>query len=80
MNRVKDQMGEKFSAPMVTALEKSPVGFSNSTNDYFNNVSFGSVTADTGNAIGEILMGNMKAEEAGPYIQKNIDEYLQSKK
>ena len=56
------------------------MGFSNSTNDYFNNVSFGSVTADTGNAIGEILMGNMKAEEAGPYIQKNIDEYLQSKK
>lgn len=80
MDRVKNQMGEKFSAPMVTALEKSPVGFSNSTNDYFNNVSFGSVTADTGNAIGEILMGNMKAEEAGPYIQKNIDEYLQSKK
>lgn len=80
MERVKERMGENFSAPMVQALEQSPVGFSNSTNDYFNNVSFGSVTADTGNAIGEILMGNMKPEEAGPYIQKNIDEYLQSKK
>lgn len=80
MAAVKSAMGEKYTEVVSKALDKNPVGFNNSTNDFFNNVSFGSVTSDMGNVIGEILMGNMKPEEAGPYIQKNVDEYLGSMK
>ena len=78
MDVVNKALGEKYGSVINRALEKNPLGFNNSTNDYFNNVSFGTVTSDMGNVIGELLLGNMKAEEAGTYIQKNVDDYLRS--
>ena len=52
MAAVKAAMGEKYTEVVSKALDENPVGFNNSTNDYFNNVSFGSVTSDMGNVIG----------------------------
>ncbi len=80
MKVVCDAMGDKYGDVVSNALAKNPVGFNNSTNDYTNNVSFGAVTSDMGNVIGELLFGNMKAEEAGAYIQNNIDTYLKTSK
>ncbi len=78
MKVVSEAMGDKYGTVINNALAKNPVGFNNSTNDYTNNVSFGAITSDMGNVIGELLLGNMKAEEAGAYIQNNVDAYLKA--
>jgi ABC-type glycerol-3-phosphate transport system substrate-binding protein len=78
MEVVSKAMGENYGAVVTRALEQNPVGFNNSTNDYVNNVSFGAITSDMGNVIGELLLGNMTAEEAGVYIQNNVDAYMKA--
>lgn len=80
MKAVNEAMGDSYGGVINHALENNPVGFNNSTNDFSNNVSFGAITSDMGNVIGELLLDNMKAEEAGLYIQNNVDAYLKASK
>lgn len=80
MKAVNEAMGDNYGAVINNALAKNPVGFNNSTNDFSNNVSFGAITSDMSNVIGELLLVNMKAEEAGAYIQNNVDTYLKTSK
>lgn len=50
--------------------------FNGSTNDNFNNVSFGPVTATLTTAVDDVINGRITAEEAAQTMQDTVDEYL----
>ena len=59
-------------------MEEIPDGFNNSTNDFFNNVSFGPVTSTMGVVISDLLNQVTTPEEAAKTLQNSVDEYLKS--
>lgn len=77
MEFVKTEMGDKVQA-INRAMEEIPDGFNNSTNDFFNNVSFGPVTSTMGVVISDLLNQVTTPEEAAKTLQNSVDEYLKS--
>lgn len=77
MEFVKTEMGDKVAA-INRAMEEIPDGFNNSTNDFFNNVSFGPVTSTMGVVISDLLNNVTTPEEAAKTLQNSVDEYLKS--
>ena len=58
------------------AMSTMPEKFNGSTNDNFNNVSFGPVTSNLLTCVDNVLNGRMTSTEAAQYMQNAIDEYL----
>ena len=77
MEFVKTEMGDKVQA-INRAMEEIPDGFNNSTNDFFNNVSFGPVTSTMGVVISDLLNQVTTPEEAAKTLQNSVDKYLKS--
>lgn len=75
MTIVKDIMGEKAENVKI-ALESMPNDFSNSSTAYYNNISFGPVTANMGSVTNDLVNGTISAEQAADQMQKVVDEYL----
>lgn len=77
MEFVKAEMGASTKA-VNRAMEELPDGFNNSTNDFFNNVSFGPVTSTMGVVISDLLNGVTTPEDGARTLQNAVDEYLKS--
>ena len=77
MEFVKAEMGASVNA-VNRAMKEIPNGFNNSTNDFFNNVSFGPVTSTMGVVISDLLNGVTTPEDGAKTLQNAVDEYLKS--
>lgn len=75
LDTVREIMGDKADAISRT-LETMPNEFSNSTTAYYNNISFGPVTATLGSVTLDLVKGTMSAEEAAQTMQTTIEEFL----
>ena len=68
-------MGDKADAISRT-LEAMPNEFSNSTTAYYNNISFGPVTATLGSVTLDLVKGTISAEDAAQTMQNTVEEFL----
>ena len=75
MGSVIEIMGDKANA-IVTSLEGMPDDFSNSTTEYYNNISFGPVVTSLGVVTHDLVNGTISPAEAANQMQKTVDEYL----
>lgn len=75
LDNVTEAMGDK-AEPVITALKALPDDFSNSTTEYYNNVSFGPVPATLGVVTHDLVNDTTTAEEAAQTMQSTIEEYL----
>ena len=75
MDSVMAIMGEKADA-IVTSLEGMPDDFSNSTTEYYNNISFGPVVTSLGVVTQDLVNGTITPAQAAEQMQKTVDEYL----
>ncbi len=73
---VQELVGENAASAIDAALSTLPENYNNSTNDVFNNVSFGSVTNTLITAVDNVVNENMTPEEAAQSMQDYVDEYL----
>ena len=75
MDSVMEIMGDKADA-IVTSLEGMPDDFSNSTTEYYNNISFGPIVTSLGVVTHDLVNGTISPAEAARQMQKTVDEYL----
>lgn len=75
LDTVREIMGDKADAISRT-LETMPNEFSNSTTAYYNNISFGPVTATLGSVTLDLVKGTMSAEDAAQTMQTTVEEFL----
>lgn len=69
-------MDERTLSVFAHAMSTMPENFNGSTNDNFNNVSFGSVTTNLLTAVDDVVNGRITPEKAAQNMQDYIDEYL----
>ena len=75
MDTITEIMGDKAEAIRI-AMETMPDDFSNSTTEYYNNISFGPITTTLGTVTHDLVNGTVTAEEAAQQVQTAVDEYL----
>lgn len=75
MDSVMEIMGDKADA-IVISLEGMPDDFSNSTTEYYNNISFGPIVTSLGVVTHDLVNGTISPAEAARQMQKTVDEYL----
>lgn len=75
MDSVVKIMGDKADA-IVVSLEGMPDDFSNSTTEYYNNISFGPVVTSLGVVSHDLVNGTVTPAEAAEQMQRTVDEYL----
>lgn len=75
LDTVREIMGDKADAISRT-LEAMPNEFSNSTTAYYNNISFGPVTATLGSVTLDLVKGTISAEDAAQTMQNTVEEFL----
>ena len=75
LTNLKAEMGEKADA-IDRALSTMSDDFSNSTTEYYNNISFGPVTTTLGIVSHDLVNGTITAEDAAEQMQTAVDEYL----
>nr|WP_305135185.1 hypothetical protein [uncultured Acetatifactor sp.] len=73
---VMEIIDERTADVMNRAMSTMPENFNGSTNDNFNNVSFGSVTANLTTAVDDVINGRQTAEEAAEFMQGTVEEFL----
>lgn len=78
IDAVREMLDERTLEVMSHAMATMPENFNGSTNDNFNNVSFGPVTNNLITAVDDVINGRATAEEAAQFMQDIVDEYLQT--
>lgn len=73
-----DYMPEQYSGPLSYVVSTSPLEFSASANNCYDSSNFGTFANDLTSILNEMFQGNMDAQEAMEYVQKNVDDYLGS--
>ena len=76
IDAVMEIIDERTADVMNRAMSTMPENFNGSTNDNFNNVSFGSVTANLTTAVDDVINGRQTAEEAAEFMQGTVEEFL----
>jgi len=75
LTTLKEVMGDKADA-IDLAMSTMADDFSNSTTEYYNNISFGPVTTTLGIVSHDLVNGTITAEDAAAQMQAAVDEYL----
>jgi multiple sugar transport system substrate-binding protein len=74
--KLTDYMPAEYSEPILHIVQTAPIKFSASSNNCYDSSNFGSFANDLTTVINEMFQGNMDADEAMDYVQKNLDDYL----
>ena len=65
-----------YADPISYVVSTSPLEFSASANSCYDSSNFGTFANDLTTVINEMYQGNMDADEAMDYVQKNLDDYM----
>lgn len=71
-----DYMSEDFAAAIKYVIETCPDDFSCSENECYDSGNFGTFMNDLATVLNEMYQGNMDAQEAMEFVQKNVDDFL----
>lgn len=75
-SRIGEYMSSDFSAPLEYVINTCPKEFSCSENQCYDSGNFGTFMNDLATVLNEMYQNNMDAGQAMEYIQKNVDDYL----
>lgn len=78
--KLSDYMPAQYAEPISYVVNTSPLMFSASSNDSYDSGNFGTMANDITTVLNEMFQGNMNAEQAMEYVQKNVDDYLDTMK
>lgn len=71
-----DYMSDDFADAIKYVIETCPNDFSCSENECYDSGNFGTFMNDLATVLNEMYQGNMDAQEAMEFVQKNVDDYL----
>lgn len=71
-----DYMNPDFAEAIKYVIDTCPWDFSCSENECYDSGNFGSFMNDLATVLNEMYQGNMDAAEAMEFVQKNVDDYL----
>ena len=71
-----DYMNDDFADAIKYVIETCPGGFSCSENECYDSGNFGTFMNDLATVLNEMYQGNMDAQAAMEFVQKNVDDYL----
>ena len=71
-----DYMPADYADAISYVVSTSPLEFSASANDCYDSNNFGTFANDLTTVINEMYQGNMDADQAMDYVQKNLDDYM----
>lgn len=74
--RLGEYMPADYADAISYVVSTSPLEFSASANDCYDSSDFGTFANDLTTVINEMYQGNMNADEAMDYVQKNLDDYM----
>lgn len=69
-------MSQDFAGAINYAIDTCPPAFSCSENECYDSGNFGTFMNDLATVLNEMYQGNMDAKKAMEYVQKNVDDYL----
>ncbi len=69
-------MPSDYADAISYVVSTSPLEFSASANSCYDSSNFGTFANDLTTVINEMYQGNMDADEAMDYVQKNLDDYM----
>ena len=75
-----EKLSDYMPAQYAYVGNTSPVMCSASSNDSYDSGNFGTMANDITTVLNEMFQGNMNAEQAMEYVQKNVDDYLDTMK
>ena len=75
MELLEEKMGEKAAGPMAV-LKSMPEGFCNTTNAWYDNVNFGTLSTSLVTVLKDLVYGTTTAEEALAAWETATGEYL----
>ena len=67
---------QDYADAISYVVSTSPLEFSASANDCYDSNNFGTFANDLTTVINEMYQGNMDADQAMDYVQKNLDDYM----
>ena len=71
-----DYMPADYADAISYVVSTSPLEFSASANDCYDSNNFGTFANGLTTVINEMYQGNMDADQAMDYVQKNLDDYM----
>lgn len=74
--RLSEYMPADYANSISYVVDTSPLEFSASANNCYDSSNFGSFANDLTTVINEMAQGNMDAEAAIQFVQKNLDDYM----
>lgn len=74
--KLSEYMPSDYADAISYVVSTSPLEFSASANSCYDSGNFGTFANDLTTVINEMYQGNMDADEAMDYVQKNLDDYM----
>ncbi len=74
--KLSNYMPADYSDAISYVVSTSPLQFSASANNCYDSSNFGTFSNDLTTVLNEMFQGNMDADEAMAYVQKNLDDFM----